>query len=35
MNSVWKALGTALVKGAVWCLGHPDEVLAVVKAVKK
>ena len=35
---MWKQLGKALAKAAVWCVGHPDEVVAIVtaaKAVKK
>jgi ABC-type nitrate/sulfonate/bicarbonate transport system substrate-binding protein len=29
------ALGGALVKAAVWCLEHPDAVIAAVNKVKK
>lgn len=30
---MWKALGTYLVKGAIWCLGHEDEIAPVVQAI--
>jgi ABC-type nitrate/sulfonate/bicarbonate transport system substrate-binding protein len=29
------ALGSALAKAALWCLEHPDQVMAVIAKVKK
>ena len=34
MNYFWTTLGRGLVKAAIWCLDHPDQVIAVVQAVK-
>lgn len=34
MKAFWKSLGAGLAKAAVWCMEHPDEVIAVVTAVK-
>lgn len=31
---MWSAVGKFLVKAAVYALGHPDEVIAVVNAAK-
>jgi len=28
------ALGGLLTKAALWCLGHPDKVIAVIQKVK-
>jgi len=30
---MWAVLGKVLVQAAMWCLGHPDEVVKVVKVV--
>lgn len=32
---MWGTIGKYLVQAAVWCLGHPDEVINVVKVVTK
>jgi ABC-type nitrate/sulfonate/bicarbonate transport system substrate-binding protein len=30
---MWATIGKALVQAAVWCLGHPDEVVKVVNVI--
>jgi hypothetical protein len=35
MKKFWEAVGKYAVKVAVYALGHPDQVVAVVKAVKR
>jgi ABC-type nitrate/sulfonate/bicarbonate transport system substrate-binding protein len=34
MKAFWKLLATGLVKGALWCAEHPDEITAIVAAAK-
>jgi len=34
MATFWKVLGTLAVKAAAYCLGHPDQVIAVVGDIK-
>lgn len=31
---MWKGIGKLLVKAAIWCIGHPDEVVKVVETIK-
>ena len=33
-SSVWHSIGAALVQLGAWCIGHPDQVMAVVLAVQ-
>lgn len=35
MKAVWKIVAAGLTKAAVWCVKHPDEVIAIVNATKK
>lgn len=32
---MWGSIGKLLARAAIWALGHPDEVIKVVEAVKK
>lgn len=31
---MWKSIARKLVKLAIWCAGHPDEIASIVTAVK-
>lgn len=35
MKKFWGALGKGLAKLAVWCMEHPDELIAITEAAKK
>jgi hypothetical protein len=35
MKRFWTLVGKGLAKGAVWALGHPDEVIKVITVVKR
>lgn len=34
MKSLWKLLAKGLIKGALWCAEHPDEITAIVAVAK-
>lgn len=34
MKTFWAALAKGLTKGAVWCAEHPDQIIAIVTAIK-
>ncbi len=31
---MWKLIGKGLAKAAIWCLGHPDEIVNIANTVK-